>query len=232
VVLRPLRLVLENVPADAPPALLPAPDFPRDPAAGTHPVSLSRVVWIEAGDFRLADSPDFYGLAPGKVVGLRHAGYVRATGHTVDPGTGAVTEVRGLYDAARSADFAGRDAAGREAKVRGNLSFASGGAPTVEVRLYDHLFSTDAPGSTGDWEAELSPASETVLAGARANPHLCAPGVAPRGAHVQAERVGYFVVDADTDETPVPGEDGAPPRVRRLVLNLTVGLKEAAAAKA
>lgn len=223
VVLRPLRLVLENVPADAPPALLPAPDFPRDAASRTHPVALSRVVYIEADDFRAVDSPDFYGLAPGKVAGLRYAGYVRATGHDVDPATGAVTEVRGVYDAARSPGFAGRDAAGRDVRVRGNLSFASGDAPFVEVRLYGHLFATEVPGSTGDWEAELAPDSETVLPRARANPHLLAPGVAPPGSHIQAERVGFFVVDRDSDVA--PDETGA--RVRRLVLNLTLGLKEA-----
>ena len=36
-----------------------------------------------------------------------------------------------------------------------------------QVRLYDYLFTSDEPGAAngGDWEAELNPASETVLKG-------------------------------------------------------------------
>jgi glutaminyl-tRNA synthetase len=34
-------------------------------------VPFSRIVYIERSDFRLKDSKDFYGLAPGKTVLLR-----------------------------------------------------------------------------------------------------------------------------------------------------------------
>lgn len=33
----------------------------------------------------------------------------------------------------------------------------------LQVRLYDYLFTTEDPGSSGDWEAELNPLSEVRL---------------------------------------------------------------------
>ncbi len=72
-----------------------------------------------------------------------------------------VVELRATYDHDRSATPGGK-------KVKGNLHWVSGSSPgalpaTAEVRLYDHLFTTDEPGASGDWEAEINPASEVVL---------------------------------------------------------------------
>lgn len=38
-------------------------------------VPFSRVVYIDRSDFRLRDSKDFYGLAPGKTVLLRQVNF-------------------------------------------------------------------------------------------------------------------------------------------------------------
>ncbi len=212
-VLHPLRLELTNVDPGAV-SVLEAPDFPRAPGAGSHPLPLTNVVYIDEADFREVDAHDYFGLAPGKVAGLRYAGYVRVT-EVLRDGAGRVAGLRGLYDAARSADFAGGGA------VKGNLHWVSGAAPgaeppAVELRLYDHLFTTAAPGSTGDWEAELNPASEVVLRGARAAPYLLDAAAAKGGArHFQFERVGFFVLDPDTRAA-----EG------KLVFNSVVGLKE------
>lgn len=214
VVLRPLKVTLVNVPADYHVALT-APDFPRDAALGSHPVPITNVVYIEEDDFRLVDDPNYYGLAPGKTAGLRYAGFVKVVDVVTDPATGKVVELRAEYDAARAAP----------GKVKGNLHWVSGAAPGVpppraEVRLYDHLFHTEAPGSSGDWESELNPASEVILPGALVNPHLAAPGALRVWDHFQFERAGYFVADKDSDFA-----------AGRLVFNLTIGLKEAADTK-
>jgi len=47
------------------PACLPG----RDKALGSHRLSISRTVFIERDDFRDADSPDYFGLAPGEAAG-------------------------------------------------------------------------------------------------------------------------------------------------------------------
>jgi glutaminyl-tRNA synthetase len=82
-------------------------------------------------------------------------------------------------------------------------------AVDAEVRLYDRLFLTEAPGSTGDPLAELNPSS-LVTARAKAEPSLAA---ARPGDRFQLERLGFFVVD----ESAQPGA---------LVLNRTVALKD------
>jgi glutaminyl-tRNA synthetase len=230
VVLRPLKVTLVNVPADYA-ATLSAPDFPRDAGvagAASHALPITNTVYIEEEDFRLEDHPDYYGLAPGKVAGLRYGGYVKVVGVDTDAATGKVTGLRAEYDAERAGtllDAGGGGGGGKKAKVKGNLHWVSGAAPgvpppAVEVRLYEHLFTTEVPGSTGDWEAELNPHSEVILRGALAAPSLLAPGgVAPLD-HFQFERVGFFVVDKDSDVA-----------AGKLVFNLTVGLKEAAEVK-
>lgn len=177
--------------------------------------------------FLYADDKEFYGLAPsagavpgvpgtpGKTVGLRYAGYLRVLSYTKDSLTGKVTELQCEYDHDRAV-------LGKGEKVKGNIHFVSGAAagaepPTVEVRLYEHLFHTETPGSTGDWESELNLNSETVLQ-AKANPALVAPGRVKVFDKFQFERVGYFVCDTDSNES-------------RLVFNQTVGLKEATEVK-
>lgn len=132
-------------------------------------------------------------------------------------------ELRAEYDHARSA------AAG---KVKGNLHWVSGSAPGVppasaEVRLYEHLFTTDDPGSSGDWEKEINPASEVVLTGCLVDASLAATGeraLALRD-RFQFERLGYFVADQDSVFAGAAG--GAP----KLVFNQTVSLKEDVATK-
>jgi glutaminyl-tRNA synthetase len=210
-------VTLINVPSDYL-VDLSAPDFPRDVSGPTHPLPLTSVVFIDEDDFRLQDDPSYYGLAPGKTAGLRYGGYVKVVEVVTDPATGKVTELKAEYDHERKAAATGL-------KVKGNLHWVSGAKPgvmppTVEVRLYDHLFSTEVPGSTGDWESELNPASEVILPGALANPSLCVPGRVRLWDHFQFERVGFFVADKDSDFD-----------AGRLVFNLTVGLKEAAEVK-
>lgn len=68
-VLRPLRVVLTNVPEGRVEAVR-ALHFPGRAESG-YDVPFSRVVYIEATDFRLEDAKDYYGLAPGKSAMLR-----------------------------------------------------------------------------------------------------------------------------------------------------------------
>ena len=208
-VLRPLRVTLVNVPAGET-TWLEAPDFPRDRSLGVHKVALTRELVIEADDFRLADDKDFFGLAPGKVAGLRYGGYVRVLEVVAGP-SGAPAELRCEYDAGRS------PAAG---KVKGNLHWVSAGGATAEVRLYENLFTTEEPGSTGDWVAELNPHSEAVLHGVHVDAFLGAPGAHKVGDAFQFERLGFFVVDKDSDCA-----------AGRYVFNQTVSLKESGEVK-
>ncbi|CAM9882479.1 unnamed protein product, partial [Discosporangium mesarthrocarpum] len=42
-------------------------NIPFAPEKGSHKITLTKVVYIDRDDFRLEDSPGYYGLAPGKV---------------------------------------------------------------------------------------------------------------------------------------------------------------------
>ena len=210
-VLRPLKVVLVNFPASEV-HWYDAPNFPRNPALGSHKISITNVVYIEQNDFREVDSSDYYGLAPGKVAGLRYGGYVKVLDFVKDA-SGNVVELRCEYDEARS----------WPGKVKGNLHWVSASTPgaeptTAEVRLYDNLFNTEEPGSTGDWESEINPDSEVVLKSCYVDASL-SKGLALRN-HFQFERIGFFVVDQDSDF-----------EACKYVFNLTVSLKEDATAK-
>ena len=140
-------------------------------------------------------------------------------------------ELLAEYDHDRTPSFAGG------AKVKGNLHWVCGSAPgalplAAEVRLYDHLFTSDDPGSSGDWEAELNPLSEVVLTGCYVDASLArasGPGAVQLWDHFQFERLGYFVADCDSAFGPAEEAPGAP--APRLVFNQTVRNKEDSATK-
>ena len=87
----------------------------------------------------------------------------------------------------------------------------------VEVRLYDRLFSHEAPDSAeGDYRDFINPESLMVLRGCKAEPSLVNAVAEER---FQFEREGYFCADKI---------DSAP---QQPVFNLTVGLRDTWARK-
>ncbi|HLK91365.1 MAG TPA: glutamine--tRNA ligase/YqeY domain fusion protein [Polyangia bacterium] len=203
-VLRPLRLVVENWPADRVEELE-AVNNPEDLAAGTRRVPFARELWIERDDFMEAPPPKYFRLAPGREVRLRWAYVVRCTGVEKDPRTGEVTAVRCTVDPASR----GGDAQGR--KVKATIHWVSARhAADAEVRLYDRLFTVEDPGGD-DWLAQLNPRSLERLERCKVEPSLAAAAPASRW---QFERLGYFCTD------PVDTRPGAP------VFNRTVTLRD------
>ncbi len=203
-VLNPVRVVIENYPEGQTEEFDVAVN-PEDASAGTRKVPFSRVLCIERDDFREDPPKKFFRLAPGREVRLRGAYFVICTGVVKDP-SGAVTELRCTYDPATR----GGDAPdGR--KVKATLHWVSAQhALDAEVRLYDRLFTTEAPGDDRDYRAELSPASLEVLQACKLEPSLAN---AQPGTRFQFERLGYFCVDPDS-------------RPGALVFNRTVTLKD------
>src|SRR5215204_2848434 len=95
-VLDPLRVVIENYPDDLVEEME-VVNNPEDPSAGTRDVPFSRVIYIEADDFREDPPKKFFRLAPGREVRLRNAYFVKCTG-VVKDASGAITELRCTYD--------------------------------------------------------------------------------------------------------------------------------------
>ena len=78
-VLHPLKLVIDNYPAEGQRrSSSKSPNNPEDPSAGTRQVPFSRELYIEQDDFREVPPPKYYRLSPGKEVRLRNAYFVTA----------------------------------------------------------------------------------------------------------------------------------------------------------
>ena len=208
-VLRPLRVVIDNLP-EGKVEELEAVNNPEDPAAGSRRVSFTRELYIERDDF-LEDPPKkFFRLAPGREIRLRYAFFITCTSVVKDSGTGEVVELRCTYDPATR----GGDAPdGRTSKATLHWVSASQSAE-AEVRVYDTLFSQRDPEEVKegqDWKSNLNPQSLEVLRGCRVEP--CLQGAAP-GSLWQFERLGYFCADSRDSR---PG---------RPVFNRTVTLRD------
>jgi glutaminyl-tRNA synthetase len=203
-VLNPLEIVIENYPDDRTEEFEVA-NNPEDASAGTRRVPFSRVLYIERDDFREDPPKKFFRLAPGREVRLRGAYFVTCTG-VERSASGEITRLRCSYDPATR----GGDAPdGR--KVKATLHWVSAAhAIDADVRLYDRLFTTETPGSGGDFRADLNPASLEILRACKLEPGVA--GAEP-GTRYQFERLGYFCVDPDS----TPGA---------IVFNRTVTLKD------
>ena len=217
-VLDPLKLVIDNYPADGNEDCY-APNHPQRPDAGKRALPISRELWIERDDFNEHPPKGYFRLSPGTEVRLRYAFIVRCTGVEKDA-NGNVTAVHCTYDPTTKSGTTGADAR----KVKGNIHWLSAlHAVPAEVRLYDRLFAVPFPGARNPWgnrgeggpsapghaavvagdddeQAEvaerdylddLNPESKRVIT-ALVEPSLV--GAAPED-RVQFERHGYFVAD-------------------------------------
>jgi len=208
VVLRPLKVIIDNYPDDKV-EWLDAVNNPEDESAGTRKIPFSKEIFIERSDFMENPPKKYFRLYPGNEVRLKHAYYITCT-DVVKNERGEVVEVHCTYD---PESRGGGTPDGR--RVRGTLHFVSAkhGVP-VEVRLYDTLFTvpdlSNLPEGK-DFMDYLNPNSLEVIENALAEPSLS--NVKP-GEKFQFLRLGYFCVDKDTETLKKP------------VFNRTVTLKD------
>jgi glutaminyl-tRNA synthetase len=202
-VLRPLKVVIENYPADRTEDVA-AINHPEDPAAGTRRVPFGRELFIERDDFMEDPPKKFFRLAPGREVRLRYAYFITCR-EIVKDADGEVIELRCTYD---PATHGGNAPDGR--KVQATLHWVSArDAVAAEIRLYNPLFARPDP-DAASFAADLNPNSLEIIADARVEPALAATNSDDA---VQFERQGYFCRDRDS----TPG---------RPVFNRTVGLRD------
>jgi len=205
-VLRPLKVILTNYPADRV-EYLEAVNNPEDPAMGTRLVPFSRVLYLEQDDF-LEDPPKkFYRLAPGREVRLRYAYFIRCD-RVVKDHRGQVVELHCTYDPETKGGYAPD---GRQVKATLHWVSAAHALP-AEVRLYERLLTIANPAEVkdADFKSFINPHSLEVLNPCWVEPSLAGAAV---GSRWQFERLGYFCVDPDS----TPGA---------LVFNRTVTLKD------
>jgi glutaminyl-tRNA synthetase len=205
-VLNPLKVTVTNFPADTIEHFT-AAIHPQNAAMGSREVPFTRELYIDHADFRETAEKDFKRLVLGQEVRLRNAYVIRADEIVRGP-DGQIVELRCSYDP----DTRGKNPEGR--KVKGVIHWVSAKkCIDVEVRLYDRLFTVEAP------EADkqktfldfINPNSLTVLKHCKAEPSIANSIPETR---YQFEREGYFSVDS------VDSKPGA------LVFNRTIGLRD------
>jgi glutaminyl-tRNA synthetase len=193
-VLRPLRLVIDNYPADAAEELTIA-FHPQLAELGSRQVPFCGELYIEAEDFAEVPPKGFKRLSPGEEIRLRGAYIIRCTGFEKDA-DGNVTLVRCSYDPETRSGLPGS-----ERKVKGVIHWVSARhAFQAEVRLYDRLLSVVSPAGD-DWKENLNPDSVQVLTDCRLEPALMKALPEER---FQFERMGYFCADRKDSKPGLP----------------------------
>ncbi|VAX42357.1 Glutaminyl-tRNA synthetase [hydrothermal vent metagenome] len=224
-VLRPIKVVIENYP-EGQVEEFEIPNNPEDESAGRRKVSFSRELYIERDDFMEDPPKKFFRLGPGREVRLRGAYWVRCASFVKNE-AGEVVELRCTYDPkTRGGSNPPPDGEGKVRKVKGTLHWVSA-VHTIEaeVRLFDRLFTTEAPGkATGDFVDDLNPESVEVVRGCKLEAALAVrtpdePEWPDGIRRFQFERLGYFCVDDDSTEA-------------KPVFNRTVTLKDSWAKQA
>jgi glutaminyl-tRNA synthetase len=193
-VLRPLKLVIENYPAEKT-EMISAPLHPKKPELGERQFTFSKEVFIDEADFMENPAPDFHRLTPGGRVRLRNA-YVVTCREVVRDGSGKITELRCEYE---EGTFGGKPTADGK-KVKGIIHWVSARhCIDAEVRVYGRLFKVSNPdtvpesaGPNADFKVNLNPHSLTVIKNAKLEPQMRDADIKTR---YQFERVGYFCLD-------------------------------------
>ncbi|SNR13923.1 glutamine--tRNA ligase/YqeY domain fusion protein [Tenacibaculum jejuense] len=205
-VLNPVKLVITNYPEDKEEILIAENNPELD--AGSREVPFSRELYIEREDFKEEANRKYFRLTLGKEVRLKNA-YIIKGESCVKDDEGNITEIHCTYDPL-SKSGSGTEESKR--KVKGTLHWVSKKhAISAEVRVYDRLFSDEAPDShkDKDFMEFLNPDSLKVI-NAFVEPSLVNSKV---GERFQFQRLGYFNVDDDSTK-------------ERLVFNKTVGLRD------
>jgi glutaminyl-tRNA synthetase len=179
-VLDPIKLVIDNYPADKEEHLQ-LPNHPQKPDWAKRDAPFSRELWIEREDFQEKPEKGYFRLFPGNEVRLRFGYVVKCSGMK----DGAV---HCTYHPDSRSGTPGAD----KYKVKGNIHWVSAKhAYEAEVRLYDRLFKAPEPGAGHDFLEDLNPGSCRVIR-AQLEPSL---RNTEAGQSFQFERHGYFIRD-------------------------------------
>lgn len=207
-VLNPVKVLITNYPENKVEMLL-AENNPEDEKAGSRELPFSRELYIEKEDFQEVANKNFFRLKLDHEVRLKNAYIIRAN-KVLKNEKGEIAEIHCTYDP-DSRSGSGTEASTR--KVKGTIHWVSAPhALKAEVRLYDRLFTHEAPDTDKevDFKTYLNPYSLKIITNAYVEPGL---KHSKTGDRFQFQRLGYFNVDDDS-------------RPEKLVFNRTVPLKD------
>ena len=205
-VLDPVKVVITNYPSAQEEMLV--ADYMIEDDASERDLPFSGEIYIEREDFKEEANRKFFRLTLGKEVRLKNA-YIIKGNDVVKDESGNIIEIHCTYDPL-SKSGSGTEESKR--KVKGTLHWVSANhAIKASVRIYDRLFSHEAPASEKDvdFKTFINPDSlktvEAYLEPSLANAQI--------GERYQFQRLGYFVVDKSSKSD-------------QLIFNKTVGLRD------
>ncbi|KAF9520716.1 hypothetical protein BS47DRAFT_1374626 [Hydnum rufescens UP504] len=143
-VLKPLKVVLENVPEDYVVMHL-----------ANRSVPFSRTLYIDADDFRIQDSKDYFRLAPGKTVGLFQGPHsITCISYKTDPSTGEVIELSCRLEDGSSGPVPPKP----KAFIQWVAEHAPSGSPVRvdETRIFHPLFKSDNPAALDNFLSDVN----------------------------------------------------------------------------
>jgi len=182
--------------------------YPHDvPKEGSRKIPFSKEIYIDRADFSESPEKGYFRLTPTQPVRLKYA-YIITFKEVVKDANGNIVEIKAEY---HSDSKSGEDTSG--IKVKSAIQWVDAkAAKSVEVRVYDRLFKTEAPEGVED----INPDSLKVIKNALIEPAVITDKPDVR---FQFEREGYFYAD------PIDYSDENP------VFNKIVALKESSAKK-
>ena len=200
-VLRPIKLTVTNYP-EGRSEVFQVENNPTDPTQGTHEITFSRHLWMEADDFMEQPIPKYKRLFPdGPECRLKGAYLVKCTGCVKDE-RGHITEVLCEYD---PNSRGGDPADGRKVKGATLHWVDAENCLEAEVRLYDNLFSDAQPdGPDKNFLDCLNPDSLSILTGCKVEKGMAAVAAefdkrenrtGTNAPTFQFMRTGYFCMD-------------------------------------
>jgi len=179
-VLDPLLVEISNLDSSV---VVEAPLFPKNPENGKRSLTVHKNIYIEKSDFLEADKPNYFGLAPGKIVGLKYVPFKLKCVSFKKSSNGEVEKVlcEAVYE---------------DIKPKGVLHWLSAEeAIPCETRLYDVLFKSENPSELPNWLDDFNHESLKVLENSLLHKDMAQVQELDR---FQFERLGYFVVDKDS----------------------------------
>lgn len=205
-VLRPLKVTLTNYPEDKIEEMV-APCHPNRDDLGERLLPFTRTLYIDQDDFREEANKKYKRLVLGKRVRLRNAYVIEADLAIRDEQGNIIEIVAHIIE-----DSLGKDPADG-IKPKGVIHWVSATHNLdCEVRLYDRLFTDEAPDAGGkNFLDHINPNSLEILRNCKAEISLAKAGLED---HFQFEREGYFCLDSKYHTPDKP------------VFNRTIGLRD------
>lgn len=189
-VLDPIEVVIDNYP-NPEGEMITRPNHPQNPDMGERQVPFGPRLWIEREDFSENPPPKYQRLTPGGEVRLLGA-YAICCDKVIHDEKGEVLRLHCTYHPETKGGKKPSD--GR--KIKGTIHWLSKDhAIDATVRLFDRLFSHEAPATLSDITQALNPNALQVLAHAKVEASLATEDAAVR---YQFIRQGYFCKDSES----------------------------------